>query len=118
MADDAARGKGFLFRMTPDKLWRPDPETGRTPAKGADHQVWLALCFIAKYPRQDYVDATDDAIAREAGVAARSVRDSVARLKARGFLEQGRGDRGRRLFLRPEGPPQGDAAGPRFKVIG
>jgi predicted transcriptional regulator of viral defense system len=88
--------------MVPDQMWRKDPRTGRRQTSGADLEVWCALCFLAR--ERGFVDSTDEAIADECGIAARTVRDSLARLERRGFLERSKGEDGRRrLVLRPEG---------------
>jgi predicted transcriptional regulator of viral defense system len=83
------------FRMVPDRLWL-DPRL-----KANDVRVWCALCFTAR--GRDHTDATDQGLAAMMGMSERTIRDSLMRLEACGFVERTRRGERRAITLRPEG---------------
>lgn len=81
--------------MVPDRLWMD------SRLHAADVRLWCVLSFNAR--GRDHTEATDAALAELVQLSERSVRDSLSRLQAAGFIDrQGRG-RSRTITLHPEG---------------
>lgn len=109
ITDQVARGKGILFRMTPDRLGLDFDRI-----EDSDCRLWLVLSFIGRF--RGYVTSTDHQLADRMRRSPQSIQRSLMRLERAGFLRRSRGDDGaRRIELNPDG---GESAGTGIQVVG